>query len=235
MHFSCFVITKDGSEQDIENLLEPFSEHLEVEEYKTECWCVGQAAAAAVSESPSPELYAVKHRCAALSDEIRVLAQRQNKTEDEAETEALGKQRQELVEKRQEMFAQESVLRKGQMASHPLWGKPLPDCEECHGTGVTLATHNPRGRWDFWVVGGRWNGFFGEGRNTVSTETAIKMIQSDEVCTPYAIVDGDEWTDLESLAALTGKGMTPEEQRKETIRILSGAPDMTVTIVDYHS
>jgi len=33
-----------------------------------------------------------------------------------------------------------------------------PGCDECHGTGTVMSTCNPKSKWDWWVVGGRWAG-----------------------------------------------------------------------------
>ncbi len=30
----------------------------------------------------------------------------------------------------------------------------------CMGTGITTSTYNPESKWDWWVIGGRWAGFF---------------------------------------------------------------------------
>lgn len=34
------------------------------------------------------------------------------------------------------------------------------DCDECTGAGKHPSTYNPLSKWDCWVKGGRWNGFF---------------------------------------------------------------------------
>ncbi len=31
-------------------------------------------------------------------------------------------------------------------------------CPSCHGKGTYPSTYNPDSKWDWWVVGGRWNG-----------------------------------------------------------------------------
>lgn len=35
-----------------------------------------------------------------------------------------------------------------------------PDCDECHGTGTRMSTYNPRSKWDWYSLGGRWKGTF---------------------------------------------------------------------------
>lgn len=34
-----------------------------------------------------------------------------------------------------------------------------PECEECKGSGTFRTRYNPRSRWDWYTVGGRWNGY----------------------------------------------------------------------------
>lgn len=33
-----------------------------------------------------------------------------------------------------------------------------PECEDCKGTAKVMTTCNPRSKWDWWQVGGRWTG-----------------------------------------------------------------------------
>jgi hypothetical protein len=40
---------------------------------------------------------------------------------------------------------------------------PKPGCDECHGAGVRTSTYNPKSKWDWWVVGGRWHGIVRHG------------------------------------------------------------------------
>src|ERR1044072_2676003 len=32
------------------------------------------------------------------------------------------------------------------------------DCGECQGTGITVTTENPQGKWDAWLIGGGFTG-----------------------------------------------------------------------------
>jgi mono/diheme cytochrome c family protein len=47
--------------------------------------------------------------------------------------------------------------------AHPLFERPSPDCADCHGAGVRTTTYNPKSKWDWWVVGGRWHGIVRHG------------------------------------------------------------------------
>jgi hypothetical protein len=44
--------------------------------------------------------------------------------------------------------------------------KPDPACDVCHGTGTHGQSRNPADHFDWWVIGGRWEGILGrEGTN----------------------------------------------------------------------
>lgn len=83
---------------------------------------------------------------------------------------------------------------------------PDPDCTSCHGTGKYPTTYNPMSKWDWWRVGGRWDGKittseeiddgqggfnFGEAfesmaRNCCKVE---ELLQREEI--PFALVTPD--------------------------------------------
>ncbi len=45
------------------------------------------------------------------------------------------------------------------------WTKiePASDCEDCEGSGTRVTTYNPASKWDWYVIGGRWEGELVEG------------------------------------------------------------------------
>ena len=45
------------------------------------------------------------------------------------------------------------------LQTHPRFNMPDPECEYCHGRGVHRTTRNPVGKWDWYRIGGRWDGF----------------------------------------------------------------------------
>lgn len=42
--------------------------------------------------------------------------------------------------------------------AHPDHLLPAPDCENCLGTGTYKSTYNPKSKWDWYTIGGRWAG-----------------------------------------------------------------------------
>lgn len=39
---------------------------------------------------------------------------------------------------------------------------PDPECYDCHGEGVVDSTYNPKSKWDWYQIGGRWSGLFAQ-------------------------------------------------------------------------
>lgn len=42
--------------------------------------------------------------------------------------------------------------------THPDRLLPDPNCHNCNGTGIYQSTYNPKSKWDWYVIGGRWAG-----------------------------------------------------------------------------
>jgi hypothetical protein len=50
---------------------------------------------------------------------------------------------------------------------HPDTDKFNPDCEECEGKGIRISTYNPDSQWDWYRIGGRWDGYISDAPNLV--------------------------------------------------------------------
>lgn len=146
-HFVVGVMTYDckegdfeGAEQVVERMLEPYSEHIEVEPYMKKCYCVGLIAqqesfvAASVVVGKSINDYRIEYF---------------NMEED----------------KRPEwkVFIKDFLNAESQSVDkHPMKNKPNPDCANCNGTGEYETTYNPNSKWDWYQIGGRWTGLFSD-------------------------------------------------------------------------
>ncbi len=90
--------------------------------------------------------------------------------------------------------------------------KPAPDCEECKGTGKAMSTFNPESQFDWYRVGGRWDGFITENRqcsdngfnfdpkhetienNHLTVEAYLKKLESDPRKTAFVVLSNKgEW------------------------------------------
>lgn len=132
-HFTVLVAAKD--QRQLKKLLDPYDENKEVEPYQDDCTCIGQFARREASEAAAKlcgPFDAFRESFKASSDQSQAAWEKHIVPYTQAEQAALDK--------------------------HPMKDKPAPDCEECHGTGKYMRTYNPQSKWDWWVIGGRWEG-----------------------------------------------------------------------------
>lgn len=189
-HFGVLVLVEDAvtraeAEAAVEPLLAPYSEHREVDEYQTTCWCVNALARSNAADrfsSAYPNWVAdqdplraalrnASEQLAALAapdEHENVLAQLSNSSIDRRVhvAEQLGVSVTDAARTACEEAAAAWIghhqLRDDRiaayMAADPAKGQPDRDCETCEGTGSHPTTANPDGHWDWYVVGGRWTG-----------------------------------------------------------------------------
>jgi len=144
----------------VEKLLAPFDENIEADEYERECYCVSWKAKRAGTDA-AQSFKSMDDLRDEFNEKYRGLRNEQNdyifgritlsaKEADELE--------QELDRLWEDHVAEYKRIEKEATESHPLFDKPDPECEDCNGTGMEKSTYNPESKWDWWVVGGRWNG-----------------------------------------------------------------------------
>lgn len=149
-HFVVLVLVpKTEDEKEIEaaigRALEPFDENQAVPEYEEKCSCIGMAARGEVREAITKEF-------GTWDNLRRSFHEKRPKDEDPwgAVRDAAWK----------EFIAPVLAFEKKAMDDHPKKDSPAPDCEDCKGTGTRMTTYNPKSKWDWWTIGGRWNGYF---------------------------------------------------------------------------
>jgi len=112
----------------------PFDENLEVLPYDHDCYCLGNVAKKAGREHADKTVATIE----TLRDGYWELPEPRPEWDDHI---------------KEWRVASDSVEK-----VHPLFGKPDPECDECKGTGKYESTRNPQSKWDWWRVGGRWDG-----------------------------------------------------------------------------
>jgi hypothetical protein len=122
-------------EAKVNELLAPYDENISVEPYDEKCFCVNRLAkkaghAAAEAFKPLDDLRKEFHAT-------------YHPDNDEAWR--------EFIKEYEKIDADATK-------AHPLFEKPDPACDECNGTGVVTSTSNPKSQWDWFVIGGRWDG-----------------------------------------------------------------------------
>jgi hypothetical protein len=129
---------------------------------------------------------------------------------------------------------------------HPLWGKPDSQCDVCHGSGHFTQNHDPRTKWDYWQIGGRWSKLFAvcpsvpevRDENLEGNVARVNTLPADLL--PYAIVtpEGDWWEEEGSGFHLPNPEPEEEADRRkwelEANRLLCHYPDHLAVVVDCH-
>lgn len=134
-HFFVGVIVPPDTqdiEDEVEQLMEPYSENREVEPYERPCYCVGSLAKKEAREQAEQEVGSIeKFRATFLG----------------------GNDQAWRLHIKPYLDVENRAL-----VAHPLKDKPDSGCEDCDGTGINKVTYNPDSKWDWYVIGGRWDG-----------------------------------------------------------------------------
>lgn len=111
-----------------------------------------------------------------------------------------------------------------------------------------MTTSNPQGKWDWWVIGGRWDNYFRTG-NTVTVKEALDYLDNPEYSyqefgpQDYITLDGS-WVGKTTYNP-DGEGydendpdsifpLNPDYMYKEYLTHVKDIPGLFVTVVDYH-
>jgi hypothetical protein len=216
-HFYVIAIVPDTENVDIKEFIEDkmgrYCESREVEPYDEECGCVGSQAysdAWKAADKKFGTMDDLRKRFVPIREKILtgLGVDPSMGMYDEGWTREIEKAvNVAWKEHRKEHEDYEAEVK----ANHPMNGKPDPKCDECHGTGVYQSTYNPDSQWDWYRIGGRWdgaithtednsedNGFnFGvhhesKSKNAITASRFLDNFTPKDV--PYAILDPDgEW------------------------------------------
>lgn len=160
----------DTVESLVEGILAPYDENLQVEPYETQCHCVGNIARRDARA-------AADKACGSIDDLRKSFWARRPEDETPKQQDAAWKAHiAEYVRIEDEAFNAHPMrdkpdpecgfylgdywnkqIDKGEL-NPELWGRRYEDGSGCGGTGVYTSTRNPLSKWDWWVIGGRWQG-----------------------------------------------------------------------------
>lgn len=141
-------------------------------------------------------------------------------------------------------------------ADHPWFGEADPECRECSGTGTIRISYNPEGKWDWYAIGGRWDGFMGAqqdiceegdhfpyeqkfqqlGRNICTVGELLTRVKADPDQKTFALLTS-EWYEQASMGwfGTTSGEKTENEWQQQYLEILRGAnSEQLVVGVDCH-
>lgn len=211
-HATVVVIAENREE--VSRLMAPFDENLDVPEYQRECSCRGSAARKLVREAIDNEFGSIESNRNVLhaSPGFKEMTHEQVNAR--------------WAEITAERFAKQDRM----MAEIAGDETPIPDCDDCHGTGSFPSTYNPQSKWDWFEIGGRYEGVMGSG-----DVSPLKNVDSDFV--PFAFITPDGvW---HQKARLGWWGMTTDEKGKdmwiqEWQAARAQCVDSTAFLVDFH-
>jgi len=239
-HFVTLVLVPPDTPKEeipslVDSMLEPFSEYLEVEPYETPCFCIGLQARKEVEEKVN-----AKYDIEALRKAFHSLPEKKR-----------------TDKKWDKMIAPRTKLRKQLLDTHPLKDKPNPLCKVCKGSGTRISHANPNGKTDWWVCGGRWNGYlfgpeheeacrdkeggFNFGDEHQKLENNCRRVSEipidDPYYVPFAILTPEgEWVEQGAMgwfAVVSNE--TPDDQWHETVKaVLAKYPEHLAVAVDCH-
>lgn len=214
--FTVVIVPKDTQDvkAEVARLLAPYDENIEVEPYQEKCWCVGMKAREEARKAAERQFgpfewlresfqRKVDRMCAeagitpppkgASADELSAYWEKREEIERQANWKAHIKHWTDYEDAIYE--------------NHPLKNSPDPNCDDCGGTGQRTTTYNPKAKWDWWRIGGRWNGEikgtpqnsrdgfnFGAAYESLESNCApVRELMEREVI-PFAVVTPDgEW------------------------------------------
>lgn len=190
-HFTVLVITKQTSQNtkdvfqnEIEKMLEPYSENLEVDEYDKQCYCVGTIARNEIWNQSIDKFGSWDALRAKFHDGISPkpfkplgeMTDEEQRIYDDSQDKAWKEFGKEKKQFEHDAFEQ-----------HPLKDKPEIGCSDCNGTGLYKSTYNPKSKWDWYSIGGRWSGELHEDGLNIFPAKELKT-------TTFAVVTPDgEW------------------------------------------
>lgn len=211
-HFTCLVILPKGvapkDEQEansiIDPLLAPFDENTEVEPYAKPCWCVGSIA----------------------RRDARNTADAESSRKSFDSLIPYG----EIDDRWEEHVAAYMEVGKEAISAHPMKDQPNPECSECKGTGTYQSTYNPKSKWDWYQIGGRWDGTLTEDEQNIFPMTSLKRGWS-----VYAIVTPDgQWNARGDMIWFGTSANESKDWDAMKCEIASAFPEHYGILVDMH-
>lgn len=176
-HFVVAVISpkhfddEQEAQQYIDKILAPYSEHIKVEPYDRECYCIGMNA-----RNRARELAAVKigKSMDQYHDEYWAIPANE-RPEWESYIKPYTDAEEELLKQQED------------------YNKPNPTCGECDGTGYYKSTYNPKSKWDWYQIGGRWTGWLSD--NDYNPHEDPLNVETCNICNGIGI--RDDWATID--------------------------------------
>jgi len=108
---------------------------------------------------------------------------------------------------------------------------------EIDSEGNELSTYNPNAKWDWYQVGGRWDGFFKTKEGKDVNATTIGELDFSSLRPTFAVLKYGEWHEKGEMGwwAMVSKEKAEEDWATEFHELFQGLPDsMPITLIDAH-
>lgn len=238
----------------IGSLVEAYDESVSVEPHEVDCWCLGALArkeAQDAAEAVKP-LDSYREEFQAMAKELH------GGDQDWPFSEAGRAAWREFIKPYEER-------ERDALKAHPMEGKPDPECDKeegCGGSGKRMTTYNPRSKWDWWVVGGRWAGWISDTKvgdededfrahykriaegfdanlapNCVASERYLAALRSDKNKIPFALVTPNgEWHERGQMGwfAVVSEQKAPGAWEEQVEAIVAAHPHHLAIAIDFH-
>jgi hypothetical protein len=255
-HFVTVVLVKRGPdvEEQIERLMAPYSEHIEADPYQRNCWCVGRKAQVRAQAAATQAV-----------GSIADLRERFTKYERQELVKAspFDHSSEELLDEQQQVWQQKymrpyKLAEQAALDADPEKEAADPQCEECEGTGKETTTYNPKSKWDWYVIGGRWDGWiqgtertspdggfnFGDEHHQLKLNSVLgdeylaKLRKDGKTYMPYSLVTPDgEWHQRGEMGwwGISSGDVPKDEWSEKVLKLVeTHAKDVVAVAVDCH-
>ena len=149
----------------------------------------------------------------------------------------------ELIVRREEPLynldkCRHSLAKLRQMTPEQKYREFLAVHERFDAKGEPLSTYNPAGKWDWYVIGGRWNGWIND-QEGPDGELAANMATTEQAVArgkiPHAIITPDGLWHEHGTMGWWGLMLTENEGWGDTAKALFAVyPGHNIVIVDAH-
>ena len=218
-HFLTLVLVpaetpREGIKDAVAQLLAPFDENIDVDAYPVDCACrngIAEWAGRVAADREVGSLATLRDRYLAVP-----FADRPNWTTFMAPYQAVV----------------ERVAH-----AHPLYQQPDPQCDDCQGTGTRLSTYNPDSQWDWWAIGGGWDGSWHPDNVLPVRDLLAAWGQHVHPTIPFAVVTPDgEWHQHGQMGwfGMASNTISADDWGQTVRTLLQANPDALAVACDLH-
>jgi hypothetical protein len=144
----------------LEEKMEKFNENIVVDPYDEKCFCVGSKTRKEINKFIQHQNKSKEYWFKYLDDiKDEDLKNKLSERTEDIKTNnhiSFDNELREHIDKAWKKYAYEISIEMEE--KHPDKNKTIENCEECGGSGICKTTYNPNSKWDWWRIGGRWNG-----------------------------------------------------------------------------